>query len=101
MVKLGSLKVKLMHNISQTGSSRNLGKHHDNELAPAAKMAVLALWFEPILLDSSKIMSVKKLKQLIEDCVRMCQGLNLLSCQWVRGNRTIPRKTGFGPILFS
>ena len=99
MVEFDSLKLKLMHNIPQAGSSGDLGKHHDHKLSPAVQGPVLALGFEPILLDSSKIMSVKKLKQLKEDCVRMCHGLNLLSFQWVVANHTISRKARFGPIL--
>ena len=80
MVELGSLELELMHNVPQDGPSSNLGKHHDHKLAPAAQASVLTPRLEAILLDFAKIMSVNKMKQLMEDCVRMCHGLNLLSC---------------------
>lgn len=92
MVKPGSLKSELLHNVSQARSCRNLGKHYNNELAPAVQGPVLTLWAEAISLDSAKLMSLKKVKQLMENCVKMCHGLNLFAYQWVRGNRTISRK---------
>lgn len=88
----------------QAGPSSNLGKHHDHELSPVVQAPVFALGTEAILLDFSKIMSVKKLKSASggkENCVRMCHGLNLSSFQWVVANHTISRKARFGPILFS
>lgn len=100
VVEFGTMELELMHNISQAGSSRDLGKHHDRKLAPAVQGTVLAPRPEAISFDPSKIMSVKKLKQLMKDCVRMRHGLNLLSYQCVIGNHTISRKARFGPILF-
>ena len=72
MVESGSLKLELVSNVSQTASARNLSRHHDHKLAPAVQASVLTPRLEAILLDFAKIMSVKKVKQLMEDCVRMC-----------------------------
>ena len=100
MIKPTSLKLELMHNVSQAGSSGYLGKHHNNELASAVQTPVLTLGAEAISFDFAKIMSVKKMKQLMKNCVRMCHGLNLLSFKWVTGNLTISRKARSRPILF-
>ena len=101
MIEPSGVKLELVHDVSQAGSSCNLGKHHDNKLAPAVQSPVLALGTEAISLDFAKIMAVKKMKQLMKNCVRMCHGLNLLSFKWVMRNLTISRKVVFRPILFS
>jgi hypothetical protein len=85
------MELELLHDISQAGSSGDLGEHHHDKLPPATEGAALAFGPESALLDSSKIMSVKKVKQLMEDCVTMGHGLNLLSCQCVMRKTTIPR----------
>jgi hypothetical protein len=100
MVEPGGLKLELVHNVSQARSSCDLGKHHNNELAPAVQSPVLTLGTEAISLDFAKIMSVKKMKQLMKNCVRICHGLNLLSFKWVTRNRTISRKARSRPTLF-
>ena len=61
------------------------------KVTPAVQCTVLPAGPEAISLNPSKIMSVKKLKSAlggVEDCVRMCHGLNLLSFQWIVGNST-------------
>jgi len=93
--------LKSVHNVSQTGSPCNLGKHHNNELAPAVQGRVLSLRPEVISFNLSKVISVNKMKQLMKSCVRMRYTWNFLSFNWVTGNLTISRKARFRPILFS
>jgi hypothetical protein len=60
------MELELLHDISQAGSSGDLGEHHHDNLPPATEGAALAFGPESTLLDLSKIMSVKKMKQLMD-----------------------------------
>jgi hypothetical protein len=56
-----------------------MSKHHSYQLSPAREGTVFPLRLKTFSFDRIKRISIKKLQQLAEDCVRMCHGLNLIS----------------------
>ena len=92
VIELGRLEVKMVHNVPQTASGSQLSKYHHYQLAPAVKCPVSASRPEAVLFNLFKVEFVKKMKQLVKDCVRMSQGLNLLSFKWVMANATITER---------
>jgi hypothetical protein len=100
VIELAHMEFELLHDISQARSSGDLGEHHHDKLPAATEGATPAFGLELALLDFPKIKSVKKMKQLVEDCVTRCHGLNLFLCQCVMHKTAIPRKAKFGPASF-
>lgn len=63
---------KQLSDIRQAASTGDLAIHHHHELSPTVKMAVSALRAEAFFLNTRKVLSVDKVKQLIKDCVMIC-----------------------------